>query len=295
MIVIAPPNHTDFTDSDSSVQPNPGEALIEEARQRAQTRRRRYRRISILASIATAGALVVTLTVMGSGGSPIEEHVADSPWAAGAPVAEPPVRDATLVASWGVIHSGWVLVYDDGLVLRYPDSGAWVAEGMSSYAIAERRLTPAGLELIQSGALPISQLNVALIPADAWAEANWRPYVPAEYAVCHWDQSAGQWTAASELLAELPPVAQTLLRDRQREFRAFSFHPAFTPPDILAPAECFALTTDQADHLVRVSYRPDFRRYRAEGTILQFVGERGVVEMLITPVMPHGEFVEWGG
>ena len=300
MAVTDVPYQTDSTDSDSSFQPDPGEALIEEARQRARARRRRYRMLGILVSIAAAAAIAATAAVMGSGPSPADPPVLDSPAGAGAPVADPPVADATLVASWGAIHEGWVLVYGDGRVIWYPDAGAgWYPDsGVGRYAIVERRLTPAGLELVRSGALGVGQFNrAALVPADVWAEAEWRPYVPAEYAVCHWEQgdTSGQWVAASAVFAELPPAARTLLRDRQRPFTGFSFAPAKDPPGLLGPVECFALTTDEADQLVEVSYRPDVQRYQDEGTFLRFVGERLVIEMSITPVMPHGEFVLWGG
>lgn len=296
MAVTEAPYQTDSTDSDSSFRPDPGEALIEEARQRARARRSRYRRVGILVSIAAVAAIAATAAVMGTGPSPVDRPVVDSPAGAGAPVADPPVRDATLVASWGRIHEGWVLVYEDGRVIRYPDAGAGLVVDQSRYAIVERRLTPAGLELVRSGAIVVSQfVEYARMPEDVWAEAKWRPYVPAEYAVCHWDQSAGRLSAASSVFAELPPAARALLRDRQRPFTGFSFNPTNEPPGVLGPVECFALTTDEADRLVEVSSRPDVQRYRDEGTYLRFVGERLVVEMWIQPVMPHGEFVLWGG
>lgn len=222
----------------------------------------------------------------------------DSAAGAVAPVADPPVGDAALIDSWGRVHEGWVLVYDDGRVLWYPDAGAGMARGMSRYAIVERRLTTEGLELVRSGALGSGQFNRSeLVPADVWAEAEWRPYVPAEYAVCHVAEGSPDdyWADASSVFAELPPEARTLVRDRQRQFTGFSFNPAFDLPEILEPVECFALTTDEADSLVEVSSRPDVRRFHESGTYLRFVGERLVVEMWITPVMPHGQFVLWGG
>jgi len=302
MAVTEAPYQTDSTDSDSSFQPDPGEALIEEARQRARARRRRYQKVGILVLIAAVAAITATAAVMGSGSSPVDRPVLDSPAGAGAPVADPPVADATLVASWGQIHAGWVLVYGDGRVIRYPEyAGAGMAEGMNRYAIiVERRLTPAGLELIRSGALVVSHLMwVKIVQDDVWAEAEWRPYVPAEYAVCH----PGDWTLpyrwadASSVFAELPPEARTLVRDRERQYTAVTFAPAFEPSGLQGPVECFALATDEADRLVEVSSQPDLSRYRAgaEGVGLTFAGERRVVEMWITPVMPHGEFVLGGG
>ena len=304
MAVTEAPKRTDSdsTYSDSSFQPDPGEALIEEARQRARARRRRNRGVGIILSIAAVAAIATAAAVMGSGPSPVDRPVLDSPAGAGAPVADPPVSDATLVASWGVIHEGWVLVYGDGRVIRYPDyTGGGPADGMSGYAIiVERRLTPAGLERVRSGALVVSQLTWAtLVEDDVWAEAEWRPYVPAVYAVCH----PGDWTLpyrwadASSVFAELPPEARTIVRDRQRRYTAVSFAPAFEPSELQGPVGCFALTTGEADRLVEVSYRPDLGRYRAgaEGVGLRFVGEQRVVEMWIQPVMPHGEFVLWGG
>ena len=286
----------DSTESGSSFQPDPGEALIDEARQRARTRRKRFTWVGILVSIAAVAAITATVAVSGSGSSTAGRPVVDAAADAGAPFAEPSVGDAALVASWGGFHAGWVLVYDDGRVIWYPDAGAGMAEGMSRYAIVERRLTPEGLGLVQSGALSPGKFNrSALVPADVWAEAQWRPYVPAEYAVCHWEQDGltGRWVAASTVLAELPPAARTLLRDSQRQYTGFAFN--FETPERQAAVECFALTTDEADSLVEVSYRPDVRRYRAEGAGLRFVGERLVVGMQIMPVMPHGEFVLWGG
>jgi hypothetical protein len=305
MAVTEAPYQNDSTDSDSSFQPDPGEALIEEARQRARARRRLYRRVGILVSIAAVAAIAATAAVMGSGPSTVDRPILDPPAGAGAPVADPPVADATLVASWGRIHEGWVLVYEDGRVIRYPDAGAGLITDQSRYyAIVERRLTPEGLELVRSGALGVGQfIRYALVPADVWAEAEWRPYVPPEYAVCHTEQDVplDRWVDASIVFADLPPTAQTLLRDRQRPFTAVSFHPAFDPPHededpgLQGPVECFALTTDEAGRLVEVSYRPDLHRIRAEGDHLTLVGERRLVEMWITPVMPHGELALMGG
>ncbi|KRE31258.1 hypothetical protein [Agromyces sp. Soil535] len=302
MAVTEAPYQADSTDSDSSFQPDPGEALIEEARQRARARRRRYRGVGILVSIAAVAAIAATVAVMGSGPSSVDRPVLDSPAGAGAPVADPPDADATLVASWGQFHAGWVLVYGDGRVIRYPDyagAGMAVVDRSRYAAIVERRLTPAGLELVRSGALVVSQLMWAkIVQDDVWAEAEWRPYVPAEYAVCHADWTTTppyRWADASSVFAELPPEARTLLRDRERQYTAVSFAPAFEPSELEGPVGCFALTTDEADRLVEVSYQPDLRRIRAEGDGLRFVGERRVVEMWITPVMPHGEFVLGGG
>ena len=169
---------------------------------------------------------------------------------------------------------------------------------MSRNSIVERRLTTDGLRLVRSGAIQVQDFNRAdLVPSDVWAEARYRPYVPAEYAVCGWEQGelSGAWVDARSVLGDLPPAVRALLRETHRTFSGFSFLD-MTPPELQESTTCFALTTEAADELVRLSYEPTLR-YRREGDWLTFVDPKKalVTRMQILPVMPHGQFVLWGG
>jgi len=197
-----------------------------------------------------------------------------------------------------MIHAGWVLVYADGRVIWYPDAGAGLGEGMSRYAIVQRRLTTDGLRLVRTGAIRVQDFNQAdQVPTHVWAEAGYRLYVPAEYAVCGWEQGeqSGGWVDATSVLGDLPPAVRALLRGTHRTFSGFSFLD-LTPPELRESTTCFALTTEAAEDLVRLSYQPTLR-YRRDGDWLTFVDpEKALVTgMQILPVMPHGQFVLWGG
>ena len=293
MTVTAPPHRSD---SEASAGPDRGEALIEEARRHARARRRIWAGIAIAVSIVAVTAVAVTLALAGSGSSPGERPDADA--GAGIPAAVAPAAEAELVTSWGRIHEGWVLVYADGRVIWFPDAHAGLAEGMSRNSIVERRLTTDGLRLVRSGAIQVQDFNRAdLVPSDVWAEARYRPYVPAEYAVCGWEQGelSGAWVDARSVLGDLPPAVRALLRETHRTFSGFSFLD-MTPPELQESTTCFALTTEAADELVRLSYEPTLR-YRREGDWLTFVDPKKalVTRMQILPVMPHGQFVLWGG
>ena len=293
MTVSAPPHRSD---SEASAGPDRGEALIEEARRHARARRRLSAGIAIAVAIVAVSAVAVSLAAAGAGSSSDRGRAVDAD--AGARAAVAPAAEAEVVTSWGRIHEGWVLVYADGRVIWYPDAHAGLAEGMSRSAIVERRLTTDGLRLVRSGAIQVGDFNWAdLVPSDVWAEPRYRPYVPAVYAVCRWEQDelSGTWADATTILGDLPPAVRALLRDTHRTFSGFSFL-AMTPPEVQEPTTCFALTTRAADDLVRLSYEPTLR-YRKEGDRLTFVDPENtlVTTMWILPVMPHGQFVLWGG
>ena len=74
--------------------------------------------------------------------------------------------------------------------------------------ISERRLTPAGLDLVRSGAVQPSDFVLSVsLPDGAWADAEFKPYAPSGYAVSF---STDPPTPA------LPAAAQTMLRGKER-------------------------------------------------------------------------------
>ena len=291
----------DSTDSDSSFQPDPGEALIEEARQRARARRTRYRRAGIFVSIAAVAAIAATVAVMGSGSSPVDQPSPRFPGSCRCSGRRPAGRGC---------HARRVLGSDPRGVgpglrrrtghlvprLRCVDGrrrkpvqehrrARTHAGGPRARAVGSPRRGP-----VQPGARAGRRLGGGRVATVRARRIRRLPLGAGRH------QRPVGGRVRRPRRASSVPAARTLLRDRQRPFTGFSFASAGDSPGLQGPVECFALTTDGADRLVEVSYRPDLRRYRAEGVGLRFVGERRVVDMVgITPVMPHGEFVLWGG
>jgi hypothetical protein len=73
-------------------------------------------------------------------------------------------------------------VYADGRVISLGEEDV----KFSDVGIVERRLTPAGVDLVRSGAVdPSAFLGAPSLPQGAWADPEVKPYAPSRYAVCY--------------------------------------------------------------------------------------------------------------
>jgi hypothetical protein len=250
------------------------EALIEEARQRARRRRRLY-------GAAAALLALLGIVLFASLGRP-----EPSQSAAADPAALPVATDdeaATLVAHWGEIHVGYVLVYGDGRVIVYPDLHAvipgpfdWSAEWNPGFeGLLERRLTADGLDLVRSGAVQPSAFlpdervvgaagteSKTSLPAGTWADPGFTPYVASRYAICDWERGA----SAEAALGRFPASVRPLLRGKEQTYT----NPGLFMAPELAPRECFEVSAEESRFLE-------------------------ALDLVVVPVLPHGDYVAWGG
>jgi hypothetical protein len=221
------------------------EALIAEARQRARRRRRRYG-----VAVALLAVLATSLMVVFGRPEPPPSSLPEPPVL---PVPADPDDAATIVAKFAKFHAGWVVVYADGRVLKYEMAGD----------MFERHLTAEGLDLVRSGAIQPRELkdNVVpqTLPADTWADREFKPYVPSRYAACLGTSGHPEWGIppgqATHMVGRLPAAARPLLRDKElRTYRNDLFsHSEVGPPDHSAdtlppepPFECFEVSTQEA-------------------------------------------------
>jgi hypothetical protein len=242
------------------------EALIAEAKQRARRRRRRY-----AAAVALLVLAATSLMVVFGRPEPSQSSLPEPPVL---PVPADPDDAASIVAKYGNVDWGWVVVYGDGRVIKM-----FSARPPLDYTeqLFERRLTAKGLDLVRSGAIqpmallplqdrmwhcgPVHRIpggtsncvEITRAPAEVWADAEAKPYVPSRYAAClgtsgHLDEiPQGQ---ATEIVGRLPAAARQLLGDK--ELRSYS-NDLFPPSDLgLAPwlpdppVECFEVSTQEA-------------------------------------------------
>src|SRR5688572_6862301 len=144
MSLTAPPPPPDVLADRRSID----DLVIQEAKRRA-----RRRRLTYALAVAVAAVVGVAAVVAPGGGSPAPHR----------PPVEPPaslpaeagggtVERAQLVASWGVIQAGWVLVYSDGTVILMQGFHSHVVAELGAlpplgvtYSFLQRRLTARGL------------------------------------------------------------------------------------------------------------------------------------------------------
>jgi hypothetical protein len=229
------------------------EALIAEARQRARRRRRRY-----VAVVAVLAVLAASFIVVFGRPDPSQSLSPEPPPTL--PVPPDPDDAASIVARYGKFHVGFVVVYGDGRVIKMFDSTG---------ELFERHLTAKGLDLVRSGAiqpmalLPLQDrmwhctpncVEITRDPAEVWADAEAKPYVPSRYAACldpgnahgFFDSQPGDATA---MLGRLPAAAQPLLRGKEQTYSYDLSSPSDLgldpwPPD--PPVECFEVSTQEA-------------------------------------------------
>jgi hypothetical protein len=260
------------------------DAVIEEARQRCRRRRGTYgAAVALVTLVGVVLFVAVEGTTSSTGGSPA------LPARSGLPV-----QKASLVAHFSKMHVGWVLVYDDGRVTWQPE----LPGRASRFSIVERRLTPVGLDLVRSGAVEpgaFLQSTESSLPASLWADHAIRRYVPSTYAVCYWEK--GRLRDATRVVGRLPARASALLRGKERTYNIDFF---LAPPQG-TPVECSELTTAEARTLRRTLYGAGFFPSAGDGNSISFtvpargVGEPAKIGMWLKPILPHGEWISWGG
>lgn len=255
------------------------EVLIAEARARAR-RRRRWYTLAILAALI--GAMVVVSS--GRADAPADRLPMDAP-APSSPAVPAGQHDlARVVASDGVYHLGWVIVYGDGRVIVGHETEP-----------LERRLTAAGLDLVRSGAIAPMDLLFpsSSLPEDIWADSTIRSYQPTRYAAC----PEGPGTAPAPARAPLPAAAQALLRGREHTYTNVD---VVSRPDSgpFAVAECSELSADEAALLVGILHDAGFSDFDQLRTTIMTCGGLGPskdVSICVNAVLPHGSWVLWGG
>lgn len=218
---------------------------------------------------------------------------------------------ASVVATYGKIHLGWVFVYADGRVVWHPDLQAYLPEGATRYSILERRLTPAGFDLVRSGVVdPAALLWYELrdqLPESAWADPESRAYAPSSHAICYLE--ANEPIDASRVVGRLPAPAQALLRGKERTYGKTDAGLGDAPL-----AGCSEVTSDEAhilvDLLANAGFHagsfvsgPDFLDAGSEGGYMWWSARPGTATeaevrdpvIWFQPILPHGTWVFWGG
>ena len=260
------------------------QVLIEEARARA----RRRRRVVTAAILVLAGAWLMGLLGRGEPPPPLSVprvQVAPPPAGPAGPTAA-----ATIIARWGAVHDGWVLVYGDGRVLAYRDVGQ----------VLDRRLTAKGLALVRSGAVhPRTLLRGPLsVPAGTWVDPQFTPYVPSEYAAC-FSGPNHPLVNGSQMLSHLPAAARGVLRGRERTYLDVDIvsrpNSDPTPPGV----ECSAVSLTDAPVVIASLRSAGFTIFDLSNS--QAMATCGVIDrpegtmLCLNPVLPHGSWVLWGG
>jgi hypothetical protein len=170
-----------------------------------------------------------------------------------ATLSEPLVGELALVSTRSGIHPWFAVnLYADGRLIwarefvptpppeGFPVVSAWI----------EQRLTPEGVELLRSGAVPIGgwlENPGEQLPVSAWEDPKLRPYVPSKYAAC----LMGGFAPPYRTLDLLPAWAQDLLRRTDR---------------LVKDTGCQEVTIEDARALVEVLRDAGFEQGEVGGT-----------------------------
>jgi hypothetical protein len=265
------------TDAGNSLPDEVEVTVIEQARRRA---RKRAVLVLILGAAAAIGALV-----WGRGSSPPQIMAEQGGQHAGWSGAES-TASSHLIASHGIFHVGWGLAYADGRVIWQGDTAA---------VVFERRLSPIGAALFRSGVIGWDDFlrnPAGGLHSSVWAEPGARHHQPAAYAVCPSRSSADGSFSEPIATSQLPAAVKHVLEGRPaaRAGQVSGGYPAGPPTwkgtcvqvdrvDLPALVGAGGGTLHGSQTMVRLGRD-------ADGT---------TVEVSILPVMPHGEFIIWGG
>jgi hypothetical protein len=166
-----------------------------------------------------------------------------------------PLRGESVMSDGGIHPAYAVTLYADGRLIWYrakwPNPGPY---GPTPSRVIEQRLTPEGVELLRSGAVPLggqSENPGEQLPPSAWEDPKLRPYVPSKYGAC----LLGRFGPPSQDLDVLPAWAQDLLSRTDGPFVA---------------GKCQVVTIDDARALATVLIDAGFEETN-QGT--GFVGE----------------------
>jgi hypothetical protein len=154
-----------------------------------------------------------TAPVIGNTGDPSSVGFGGLP-PEGATPSTPLRGELVMKSRGGGLGSPWhnVNVYADGRLIWSRQSTREVSIGRCCTVPRwiEQRLTPEGVELLRSGAVPLGgqyENPAQGLPASAWEDRTFRPFVPARYEACLWDEPP-----FSIALDVLPAEAKELLR-----------------------------------------------------------------------------------
>jgi hypothetical protein len=306
------------------------DALIEEAKQRARRRRLTYGGFAFVA----IAAIVIGYSIFASAPPP-RGATGDGPTPPAALRGEPPDgARSTLLASWGQIHVGYVLVYEDGRVIWYPDQGVGVdatgrvwnpGEGIFGpveihHVHLERRLSPLGLDLVRSGQLEPNDFLQSSAPHqrdELWADPEPHVYVPSRFAACydgHPRRGDATWA-----IGRLPQPVRPLLDGREHTYRPSDPAGLSAGGEPIAPVGCWELSADGAQTLARTLADSGAKeplgtagedrdiaedRHLAPADLsdpddlpmlVYAQGDGSWIGIGFVPVMPHGEWVLFGG
>jgi hypothetical protein len=273
MTVAAPPRPPHPSDPAELQEIEALEALIEEARQRTRRRHRRY-----AAATAALALIGVSLFIVFGRSGPSENAAAGLP----APAAAANQDEAATVIAHAVrTHWAWVVAFDDGRVIWQFDGLALRGPSNGTSPLFERRLTPKGVDLLQSGTIQPSTLleeaiplkscieadercliqsnlpagawlypiprNPSALPAGTWADPEFSTYEPSKWAIGRPD-----FTRLSESeIDRFPAAAQAVLRGAERATynNVFLLYP--DDPDLVPTShvESLELTTAELSAL----------------------------------------------
>jgi len=212
----------------------------------------------------------VTGPVIGPTGDPFSETFNGLP-PGGATPSEPPQGE--LVLSEMGIHPWWqVNVYADGRLIWARQRKNFEEDNEISSWI-EQRLTPEGVELLRSGAVPLGgqfENPGEQLPVSAWEDPMLRPYVPSKYAVFVY--------GVDKILPLLPEAVADLLRGAVRTGE---------------------VTTEDARALVEALTAAGFEESCCNGSgyvdavVVSKGGDFGGIEF--ASLLPDGTYAETGG
>ncbi|MGW4929109.1 hypothetical protein ACWEOH_08140 [Agromyces sp. NPDC004153] len=275
------------------------DGAISDARHRARQRRSRITLIVVASTVFVAGGIAAFFS--GTAGSRVAAPEPNGPLAADARATT-----ATVMDRWARIHVGWAYVYDDGLVLSYPDRPP----------IHARHLSPLGRTLFSNGVFDAEELvgPAWTVPAEAWSDERSSAYRATEYALCHLATVPAPepdfLTDVGTIAMNLPLPVRALLEhadvrsftqpvlDEDGRFVGIDGHHGDPGPGV----DCYVMSAD----LIRAVWghtRPDLGqteqdvRFRADDSAFATMDGIDGSEMILIsiPIMPHGGWVLWGG
>jgi hypothetical protein len=175
-----------------------------------------------------------------------------------------------------------IQVYEDGRVIWSQQIGfTGNSRTASTTGWLERRLTPEGVDLVRSGAIPLEDLDPpSHVPAGVWEDPEAKPYVPARYVVCAaWSQ---------ETMRLLPQRTQDLLRGHKDKQTVYNGPAIFSQLGRGVP--CPEMTIEKVRALDRIFLEVGFERSETAFGLAYDIKARDVSSILVIPLLPGGVF-----
>jgi hypothetical protein len=175
-----------------------------------------------------------------------------------------------------------IQVYEDGRVIWSQQIGlTGDSRTASTTGWLERRLTPEGVDLVRSGAIPLENLDPpSHVPAGVWEDPEAKPYVPSRYVVCAaWSQ---------ETMRLLPQRTQDLLR-AHKDKQTVYFGPAIYS-ELGRGVPCPELTIEKVRALDTIFLEVGFERSETAFGLAYDIKAGDVSSILVIPLLPGGVF-----